>query len=87
MSFLFVGGTLGSNQSIRRLWVNVIRSSSTQMHEEQVARYGLRLNCIGALAKMTEMAVKLYRLNGTRVSRALTFAKPSDQALREFLES
>lgn len=45
------------------------------------------LNCIAALAKMTEMAVKLYRLNGTRVSRALTFAKPSDKALREFLES
>lgn len=45
------------------------------------------LNCIAALAKMTEMAVKLYRLNGTRVSRALTFAKPSDKALREFWES
>lgn len=43
------------------------------------------VNPIGVLAKMTEMAVKLYRLNGTRVSRAGTFAKASDEALREFL--
>lgn len=45
------------------------------------------VNCIAVLAKMTELAVKLSRLNGTRTSRALTFAKPSEKALREFLES
>lgn len=45
------------------------------------------LNPIGALAKMTEMAVKLCRLNGTGVSRAGTFAKASEKALQEFLES
>jgi Asp/Glu/hydantoin racemase len=45
------------------------------------------LNCIAVLAKMTEMAVKLHRLNGTSVSRASTFAKPSQKALHEFLES
>jgi hypothetical protein len=36
---------------------------------------------------MTEMAVKLFRLNGTCVSRAGTFAKASEKALREFMES
>jgi Asp/Glu/hydantoin racemase len=47
----------------------------------------LVLNCIAVLAKMTEMAVKLHRLNGTSVSRASTFIKPSQKALHEFLES
>ncbi|HET8579939.1 MAG TPA: aspartate/glutamate racemase family protein [Nitrospiraceae bacterium] len=45
------------------------------------------LNCIAVLAKMTELAVKLRRLNGTSVSRASTFVKPSEKALREFLDS
>jgi len=45
------------------------------------------LNPIGVLAKMTEMAVKLFRLNGTCVSRAGTFVKASEKAIREFLES
>jgi Asp/Glu/hydantoin racemase len=43
------------------------------------------LNCIAVLAKMTEMAVALHRLNGTGVSRAGTFVKPSARALQEFL--
>jgi Asp/Glu/hydantoin racemase len=46
----------------------------------------LVLNPIAVLAKMTEMAVKLYRLNGTRVSRASTYAKASEKAVHEFLE-
>ncbi len=45
------------------------------------------LNCIAVLAKMAETAVKLSRLNGTGVSRAATFVKPSQKALHEFLES
>ena len=47
----------------------------------------LVLNCIAVLVKMTEMAVKLHRLTGQPVSRAATFMKPSEKALREFLES
>jgi len=45
------------------------------------------LNCIAVLATMTVLAVKLRRLTGTRVSRASTFAKPSEKALQEFLDS
>ncbi len=45
------------------------------------------LNCIAVLVKMTEMAVTLHRLNGTSVSRASTFVKPSQKALHEFWES
>ncbi len=45
------------------------------------------LNGIAVLAKMTEMAVKLHRLNGTIASRASTFARPSEKALKEFLET
>ena len=43
------------------------------------------LNCIAVLAKMTEAAVSLNRLNGTEASRLSTFRKPSAKALREFL--
>jgi len=45
------------------------------------------LEPIAVLAKMTELAVKLRRLNGTALSRAGTFAKASEKALREFLKS
>lgn len=45
------------------------------------------LNCIAVLAKMTETAVKLHRLDGTGTSRAATFQKPSAKALQEFLDS
>lgn len=45
------------------------------------------LNGLAVLAKMAELAVTLRRLNGTGVSRAATFAKPSPKALQEFLES
>jgi len=38
------------------------------------------------LVKMAELAVTLRRLNGTTVSRAATFAKPSPKALQEFLD-
>lgn len=44
------------------------------------------LDPIPVLVKMTELAVKLRRLNGTHLSRAGTFAKASDQAVNEFLE-
>lgn len=47
----------------------------------------LVLNCIAVLAKMTETAVALNRLDGTGASRALTFQQPSAKALREFIES
>ena len=47
----------------------------------------LVLNSIAVLAKMTETAVFLNRLDGTGPSRAATFQKPSQQALREFLKS
>ena len=46
----------------------------------------LVLNCIAVLAKMTETAVALNRLDGTGVSRAATFQKPSAKALQEFLD-
>lgn len=46
----------------------------------------LVLNCIAVLAKMTELAVSLYRFDGTTASRAATFQKPSAKALQEFLE-
>lgn len=45
------------------------------------------LNGIAVLAKMTEMAVKLYRLTGTAASRTPAFANPSAKAVREFLDS
>lgn len=45
----------------------------------------LVLNCIAVLAKLTEAAVSLNRLNGTQASRLSTFQKPSAKALREFL--
>jgi len=45
------------------------------------------LDPIAVLAKTTELAVKLRRLNGTGVSRAGTFAKASEKAIQEFLES
>jgi Asp/Glu/hydantoin racemase len=45
------------------------------------------LNCIAALAKMTETAVALNRFDGTGASRSATFQKPSDRALREFMET
>lgn len=45
------------------------------------------LNGIAVLVKMTEMAVKLHRFNGTIASRASTFARPSEKALKEFLET
>jgi allantoin racemase len=45
------------------------------------------LDPIAVLVKTAEMAVKLRRLNGTQASRRATFVKPSEQALREFLES
>jgi Asp/Glu/hydantoin racemase len=44
------------------------------------------LNCIAVLAKMSETAVALQRVNGTAPSRLSTFRKPSATALREFLE-
>jgi allantoin racemase len=47
----------------------------------------LVLNCIAVLAKMSETAVALNRLNGTAASRLTTFEKPSAKALREFLDS
>jgi allantoin racemase len=47
----------------------------------------LVLNCIAVLAKMTETAVALNRLDGTGASRAATFQQPSAKALREFIES
>ena len=43
------------------------------------------LDPITVLAKMTETAVTLRRLNGTETSRAGTFQRPSAKALREFL--
>ncbi|MBA5866803.1 MAG: hypothetical protein GDA67_08950 [Nitrospira sp. CR1.3] len=46
----------------------------------------LVLNCIAVLAKMTETAVGLNRLDGTGASRAATFQKPSAKALQEFLD-
>ena len=46
----------------------------------------LVLNCIAVLAKMTETAVALNRLDGTGASRASTFQKPSAKALQEFLD-
>jgi hypothetical protein len=36
--------------------------------------------------KMTEMAVKLARLDGTSVSRASWYSKASPEAIREFLD-
>ena len=47
----------------------------------------LVLNGIAVLLKMSEMAVELHRLNGTIASRVSTFARPSEKALKEFLES
>jgi allantoin racemase len=47
----------------------------------------LVLDCIAALAKMTEAAVALQRFNGTAASRLATFQKPSAKALREFLDN
>lgn len=47
----------------------------------------LILDPIAVLAKMAELAVKLRRLNGTGVSRAGTFAKASEKAMQEFLDS
>lgn len=44
------------------------------------------LNGLAVLVKMAETAVTLRRLNGTAVSRAATFAKPSPKALQEFLD-
>ena len=45
------------------------------------------LDPIAVLAKMTTVAVQLRRLNGTGPSRAGTFAKATDKAAQEFLES
>jgi len=45
------------------------------------------LEPIAVLAKMSELAVNLRRLNSTGVSRAGTFAKASEKAVKEFLES
>lgn len=44
------------------------------------------LNGLSVLAKMTEMAVMLRRFDGTGASRAATFARPSAEALQEFLD-
>lgn len=44
------------------------------------------LNGLAVLVKMAELAVTLRRLNGTEVSRAGIFAKPSPKAVQEFLE-
>ena len=45
------------------------------------------LDPIAVLAKMTTVAVQLRRLNGTGPSRVGTFAKATDKAAQEFLES
>jgi len=45
------------------------------------------LDPLAVLAKTTELAVKLRRLNGTGVSRAGRFVKASEEAIREFLEN
>jgi Asp/Glu/hydantoin racemase len=45
------------------------------------------LNGIAVALKAAEMAVRLRALAGIGVSRAANFAKPSAQALQEFLES
>lgn len=45
------------------------------------------LDAIAVAAKWAEMAVRLRRLTGTAVSRARAFSRPSDRALREFLEA
>ena len=45
------------------------------------------LNGITIVTKMAEMAVKLYRLDGTSVSRASWFSKASPEAVQEFLQS
>jgi allantoin racemase len=44
------------------------------------------LNGINVVMKMTEMAVKLARLDGTSVSRASWYSKASPEAIREFLD-
>jgi allantoin racemase len=44
------------------------------------------LNATAVAAKQAEVAVKLRTLNGTGPSRAATFARPSEEALAEFLE-
>ena len=44
------------------------------------------LNATLVVAKQAEVAVKLRRANGTAPSRASTFAKPSREAVEEFLE-
>lgn len=44
------------------------------------------LNATAAAAKAAEVAVKLRELNGTAPSRASTFARAPDEAVREFLE-
>ena len=45
------------------------------------------LNGITVVAKMAEMALKLYRLDGTFVSRAAWFSKASPEAIEQFLRS
>jgi allantoin racemase len=45
------------------------------------------LNGINVVVKMTEMAVKLARLDGTSVSRASWYSKASPEAIREFLDN
>ena len=45
------------------------------------------LNGVTVLVKAAEMAIKLRRMAGISVSRRSNFAKPPEQALREFLES
>jgi Asp/Glu/hydantoin racemase len=44
------------------------------------------LNSIAVTAKQSEMAVKLRYIDGTNTSRAGTFVRPSDEALKEFLD-
>ena len=45
------------------------------------------LNGIPLVVKQAEMAIKLRQINGTGVSRAGAFAKPQEEALRDFLNS
>ncbi len=44
------------------------------------------VNGVAVLAKAAEMAIKLRRISGLGVSRRSNFARPAEQALKEFLE-
>ena len=44
------------------------------------------LNGVSVLLKLTEAAVRLRRVDGSSISRKAAFAKPSPEALREYLD-